>query len=236
MFMRNYLILLYVFILFVSCSSNGKKKISDTAPTQNSIIFVDETDGYHAAYTMDGHTIIYMTDSVGNYIVYYVKFENGAGNYGLKRIEEKMIRAEMDSSLNNLKGFVTFVGGAFIDVKEGTEGYTAYYYDEQLKEHSMKQIDYSSDMVQTADIGESHELNRIILLLDVAYQFARSINTERPRGWDKIVSALEPVHNILSYNVIFNNSVNTPREEEHILRIEKATKELTHFYNMLHEK
>ena len=108
--MKNNLVLFLVISLLVSCGFGGQKK--DTSlPGPKYIAIIDDVEGYHVAYTEDGHTMIIENDSVGNYVVYYVKFDNNAGKFGFKGIEEKMIRAEIDPSMNTLRSFVTFKGG-----------------------------------------------------------------------------------------------------------------------------
>ena len=67
------------------------------------------------AYTEDGHTMLYANDSTGGYAVYYVKFENGAGRYGLKGIEARTIMFQMDYSLTSLKSYMGLSGSLALE-------------------------------------------------------------------------------------------------------------------------
>ena len=233
--MKNNLVLLLVISLLVSCGFGGQKKKDTSPPEPKYIAIVDDVEGYHVAYTEDGHTMIFENDSVGNYIVYYVKFDNNAGKFGLKGIEEKIIRAEIDSSLNTLRSFVTFKGGVFCEPNDDM-GYDAYYFDNQLKGYSKEHIEFYLDSQQADDGGDKYNVLRIISLLNVAYQISQSINNDRPSGWDKTISALEPVQNILGCNIISNNTNVPPRVKEHVSRISRVIEEFTYFYHVLEEK
>ena len=213
--MKNNLVLFLVISLFVSCGFGGQKKNDTSLPGPKYIAIIDDVEGYHVAYTEDGHTMIIENDSVGNNVVYYVKFDNNAGKFGLKGIEEKMIRAEIDPSLNTLRSFVTFKGGVFCEPNDDM-GYDAYYFDN----HG----------------GDKYNVLRIISLLNVAYQISQSINNDRPSGWDKTISALEPIQDILGCNIISNNTNVPHRVKEHVSRIIRVIEEFTYFYHVLEEK
>lgn len=233
--MKHNLVLLLVISLLVSCGFGGQKKKDTSPPEPKYIAIVDDVEGYHVAYTEDGHTMIFENDSVGNYIVYYVKFDNNAGKFGLKGIEEKIIRAEIDSSLNTLRSFVTFKRGVFCEPNDDM-GYDAYYFDNQLKGSSKEHIEFYLDSQQADDGGDKYNVSRIISLLNVAYQISQSINNDRPSGWDKTISALEPVQNILGCNIISHNTNVPPRVKEHVSRIIRVIEEFTYFYHVLEEK
>ena len=124
--MKNLLIcFIGTFVLCCACNSTGRQ--SKDTPIKKYIKVVENVDGYNVAYTEDGHIILYANDSTGNYTVYYVKFENGAGKYGLKGIEAKTIMFQMDSTLSSLKSFVSFLCGSFCAVDSLT-GYRAYFF------------------------------------------------------------------------------------------------------------
>ena len=93
--------ILFLSLLFVaSCSSKHKKEVQSSIVSPNYISVVENTNGFSSAYTEDGHTLIYKTDSNGNFIVYYAKFDDSAGKKGYDRVRDKAIRVEIDSSLN----------------------------------------------------------------------------------------------------------------------------------------
>ena len=232
--MKNLLICyIGVVVLCSACNSTGKQ--SKNTPTKKYISVVKNVDGYNVAYTEDGHILLYNNDSIGNYTVYYVKFENGAGKYGLKGIESKTIMFQMDSPLSSLKSFVSFLCGSFCEVDSLT-GYKAYFFDEQLKGDSIVNIDVSIDYVQIEGMEVELEVKRISELLNVAYRIALSISKNNHRGWDDVAYALEPIHELQSFDVMVISDVYDQRVQKRLPRMLKIAKELTEFYITLQEK
>ena len=115
-------------------------------------------------------------------------------------------------------------------------GYDAYYFDNQLKGYSKEHIEFYLDSQQADDGGDKYNVLRIISLLNVAYQISQSINNDRPSGWDKTISALEPIQDILGCNIISNNTNVPHRVKEHVSRIIRVIEEFTYFYHVLEEK
>lgn len=232
--MRYYFITLLFLAFFISCGSSGKKTDGYGNAPRKFMTIVENMSGYNAAYTEDGHTIIYKNDSLGDVVVYYAKFENNAGKYGLRGIDEKIIRAEMDSSLGTLKSFISFSGGAFCEIEE--MGYNIYYFDEQMKGALKENIEVHWNSELSEDTSEEYKMKRIIALLNVAYEIARSISDINVNGWNNIYYALEPIQEALNCDIIKGNAVYEPRTEKHISRLNRMTEELSHYYYILQEK
>ena len=149
--MKNIITLLLVIVMFAACGSKGKKQETKTYSVHKYISVVESVEGYDVAYTEDGHTLIYCNDSVGDFIVYYAKFDDNAGKHGYDRIKEKAVRAEMDSSLKTLKSISSIYGGAFCNRNDNT-GYATFYFDEQMKTLKAKKSKRTSVSV-SYDIG-----------------------------------------------------------------------------------
>lgn len=231
--MKNILICILVTIIVCSsCNTSGMKTIN--MPAKKYINVVKNVNGYNVAYTEDGHTMLYTNDSIGNYIVYYVKFENGAGKYGLKGIEAKIIRAEMDATLTMLNGFVTVQKGVLC-VIDSLMGYKVCFFDEQLKGESLEYINISLDCIQVEVKDVDQEVKRISALLNVAYNIALSISKTNLRGWDNIVYALEPTQDLNTFNAVMISDIYDQRVLKRLPRIQKTAKELTAFYRILRE-
>ena len=231
--MRSCLFYFITLIIVVSCGSSGGKKLPDTQHRMY-MILIKDVDGYNVAYTENGHTLICRNDSSNNIIVYYAKFENNAGKYWLKGIDEKIIRVEMDSSINILKSILSFTGGAFCEMNE--TGYSTYYFDEKMKEAHIENLEIPMDSGQLENSFVEYNMKRIIAFLNVAYKVAYCISENKVSGWDNIAFSLEPVHEILSCDIIVSNTLQDTRTNKHILRMVKVAEELNFNYGEFREK
>ena len=231
--MKKNFVCFLVTIVLCSCNSSGKKTIS--TPTKKHINVVENVNGYNVAYTEDGHTILYTNDSIGNYSVYYVKFENRAEKYGQKGIGEKFVRAEMDATLTTLNSFVTIHGGAFCEI-DSFMGYKVCFFDEQLKGDSLENTNVTTDFTQLEEMGAEHEVKRISALLNVAFDIATIISKNNPRGWNNITYALEPTQRLLAFNVMKSNDVYDQRVQMRLPKLRNIAEELTKFYFVLQKK
>ncbi len=230
--MKNLLLLSISFVLYVSCGSSTTKNNVQNTVSRKYITVVDKKDGFCSAYTEYGHTMIYWKDSIDNYIVYFAKYDNNAGKYENRMIKEKIVRAELNSSLSILNNIITISGGFFCDTNE-VRGYNAYYFDEKLNGNRLEQIEVPEF---SSDINDEHKIKRILELLNVGYNIALSINNTNVGGWYKIVSALEPIQELISYDVIENDTIYDPLVNKHISKISITTEGLTQFNNLLREK
>jgi len=232
--MRNILIC-FIGAIVLCCACNSTKKQSRNTPTKKYISVVENVDGYNVAYTEDGHTILYTNDSTGNYSVYYVKFENGAGKYGLKSIEAKTVMLQIDSTLSSLKSFVSFHGGSFCEVDSLT-GYKAYFFNERLKGDSLLNIDVPVEGVPLQENGVEQIVKHICKWLDVAYSISLSINKYNQIGWNEIVYALEPTHELQSFDVTAPSALYDKKIQKRLPRLNNIAKELTYFHKKLQEQ
>lgn len=234
MIMKNAIPLLLVLFMFTACGSKGKKQETKNNSVHKYISLIENVVGYNVAYTEDGHTLVYSNDSVGDFIVYYAKFDDNAGKHGYDRVKEKVVRVEIDSSLKTLKSILSIYGGAFCN-RNDNMGYAAFYYDEQMKGNSINQIAIPFDDEQSEEPSKEQEAKHILSLLNVAYILAHSINDKNVSGWNNMTLALEPVQDILTYDVIKNDTVYDPIIKAHISKLTNSTEGLTRFYNLLWE-
>lgn len=232
--MRNYFAILLFLVFFVSCGSSGKKPDGHSNAPRKFMTIVENVDDYNVAYTEDGHTIIYKNDSANNVIVYYAKFENEAGKFGVSGIDEKIIRVEIDSSLITMKSILSFTGGAFCKIEE--MGYNVYYFDEHMIGALKKDIEVHWDPEKLKITSEDCKMKSIIAQLNVAYEIAHSISNTNVGGWNNIYFALEPIQNILDYDIMISNTIYNLRTKKHILRMIRVSKELNYNYCKLYKK
>ena len=222
-------------ILLLCCACNYTGKSSTNRTAKKYINVVENENGYNVAYTEDGHTMLYTNDSAGNYSVLYVKFENGAGKYGLKGIEEKIVRAEMNATLTTLNSFATIQGGAFCKV-DNIMGYNVCYFDEHLNCDSLAEIMESVELNQIEGMRVEQEVKRITELLNIAHNIAQSINKNNRSGWIKIIYALEPTQELINFDVMVISDVYDHRVQKRLPIIQNIAKELTEFNKTLREK
>ena len=232
--MKNIIVILLVIVMFSACGSKGKKQETNNISVHKYLSVVESVEGYDVAYTEDGHTLIYSNDSVGDYIVYYAKFDDNAGKHGYDRVKEKAVRAEMDSSLKTLKSISSIYGGAFCKRNDNTE-YAAFYFDEQMKCNSIDHVAVPLDDTQYEETSKEQEIKYILSLLNVAYILAHSINDKSASGWNNMALALESVQGIITYDVIKNDTVCDTIIKAHISKLAHSTEGLTQFYNVLWE-
>lgn len=232
--MKKITAILIPFLLFLSCGSSNKKQNDYKSIPRKYISIVDDVNNYCVAYTEDGHTILYKSDSVGNNIVYYAKYENNAGEDGLRFFDEKIVRVEMDSSLTTLKSFLSFTGGAFCETKDN--GYSVFYFDEQMNGVLKENVQVIRGTNQLENSIQELKLKKILIQLDVAFEIAHSISEANVSGWNNLYFSLEPIQSILSHETMIIHSINEMSIKKRVLRMCCMAEVLTERHYILHEK
>ena len=230
--MKKILLFLNALILLLSCSYSSKKANSVSSHGKPLLTLVENHNGYHVAYTDDGHFVVYGEDSTGSVIAYYTKFAEADKNYTDNRYKEKMVRVEIDSSLVTLKSLVTIYGGAFFELSP-LPGYKVIYFDEQMKSDSILSVEIPTDAGHSDDVAEFVAIKQILLQLNVAYQLAIIVNGNKASGWEDIVSLLAPSQNLLTYSIASSDSVYNPIAMERMLRISSATERFLQYAELL---
>lgn len=224
---KKIILFLGIIGLLLSCVPK-RNNSSDQHTTAPKCVYVINTDeGYNVAYTEEGHTIMFETDSLNNYIVYYAKFDDEASKYSCDRFETKTIRAELDSTLSYVKNIVTIYGGFFLEKNDN--GYCVQYFDDQINADS---IDHVTFTLRTGK-SDAKKISRIIILLDVACQISQSICSQGASGWKYISSALESSQDLLDYDVVNVNSVINNRINKRVTRINGVKDRFTNYIFML---
>lgn len=233
--MKKILVIFFSLIFIASCGSRHKKAIHGSIFSPKYISVVENTDGFSSAYTEDGHTLIYKTDSNSNVVVYYAKFDDNAGKKGYDRVRDKAIRVEIDSSLNVIKSFVSVYGGALCKIN-CNDVYTLHYFDEQMNDKNIELPEYLLEKQAIDKRNIESKVKRLIEILTAAYNIAYNINDSNIGGWNYIVSALEPTQSIISYDIMTQETVYSPNVKEHISKLNSTTEGLTQLYMLFQEK
>lgn len=233
--MKKILVIFFLLIFIASCGSRQKKAVHGSISSPKYIGVVENTDGFSSAYTEDGHTLIYKTDSNSNVVVYYAKFDDNAGKKGYDRVRDKAIRVEIDSSLNVIKSFVSVYGGALCKIN-CNDVYTLHYFDEQMNDKNIELPEYLLEKQTIDKRNIVSKIKRLIEILTVAYNIAYNIHDSNIGGWNYIVSALEPTQSIISYDIMTQETVYSPNVKEHIWKLNSTTKGLTQLYLLFLEK
>ena len=233
--MKKILVIFFLLIFIASCGSRQKKAVHGSISSPKYISVVENTDGFSSAYTEDGHTLIYKTDSNSNVVVYYAKFDDNAGKKGYDRVRDKVIRVEIDSSLNVIKSFVSVYGGALCKINCNNV-YTLHYFDEQMNDKNIELPEYLLEKQAIDKRNIESKVKRLIEILTAAYNIAYNINDSNIGGWNYIVSALEPTQSIISNDIMTQETVYSPNVKEHVSKLNSTTEGLTQLYMLFQEK
>ena len=228
------LICIILTIVLVVCGCNNRKSSpSVSSETRNYIGYTLNVNGYCSVYSEDGHTFIYEKDSIGDYIVYYAKFDDNAGKHGHDRIKDKVVRIVVNNSLDRVLSISSICCGIFIE-KYSEDRYKALCVDEHMNVNIIDdtEISYGQNKSTGPNIIES-EIQKIISLLSIATRIVYSINTNSSICWNNMALALEPIQNILSRDIIQYETIVNPKIQKHVLRIEETKNPLSVYHYML---
>lgn len=228
-------VILFALLQFVSCDSKDRTQNANNNVILKYIYVVENVNGYGVAYTEDCHTMLYRRDSIDNYIVYYTKSDERMAKKGHEKIADNIVRIEMNSSLKSLISILSIHGGAFCKMNNSQE-YDVFYFDEQMIGYSLKQPDISHNSILPENEEKENEIKQILILLNLAYEVALSINNENACGWNYIVSALEPSLEIMNYEVLTNDTIYDRKIKSQIPKILNATEGLTNHCYFLRGK
>lgn len=232
--MKKFHILFFSLIFIASCDTKHKKEVHSSIAIPDYISVVENAEGFTSAYTEDGHTLIYETDSNGTFVVFYAKFDDNAGKKGYDRVRDKAIRVEIDSSLNYVEGLASVYGGVVCTI-DSNGICQLHYFDEHQKDNNMEFPEILIDK-QTVDKESTVSIvKRILSILPTAYDIAAKVYENNIGGWNYIVYALEPTQNITNFNILMQETVHTQNAKEHISRLSSAKEVLTQLY-LLYQK
>ena len=231
------LICIILTIVLVVCGCNNRKSSpSVSSETRNYIGYTLNVNGYCSVYSEDGHTFIYEKDSIGDYTVYYAKFDDNAGKHGHDRIKDKVVRIVVNDSLDRVLSISSISCGIFLE-KDSEGRYKALCVDEHMNVNIIDNTEIScgQNISTGANIIES-EIQKIISLLSIATKIVYSVNTNSSICWNNMALALEPIQNIMSRDIIQYETIVNPKIQKHVLRIEETTNPLSVYHYMLVDK
>ena len=228
------LICIILTIVLVVCGCNNRKSSpSVSSETRNYIGYTPNANGYCSVYSEDGHTFIYEKDSIGDYIVYYAKFDDNAGKHGHDRIKDKVVRIVVNDSLDRVLSISSICCGIFIE-KYSADRYKALCVDEHMNVNIIDNTEFScGQKISTGANMIESEILKIISLLSIATRIVYSINTNSSICWNNMALALEPIQNIMSRDIILYNTIANPKIQKHVLRIEETKNPLSVYHYML---
>lgn len=231
------LICIIATILLVVCGCNNRKNSSSiSSETRNYIGYTPNINGYCSVYSEDGHTFLYEKDSIGDYIIYYAKFDDNAGKHGHDRIKDKVVRIIVNCSLDRILSISSICCGIFIE-KDSEDRYKALCVDEHMNVNIIDNTENSCGQNKStgANMIES-EIQKIISLLSIATKIVYSVNNNSSICWNNMALALEPIQNIMSRDIIQYETIANPKIQKHVLRLEDTTNPLSVYHNMLVDK
>lgn len=230
----NLFYLLFSFLL-LSCYSGEKAKNQHTTNAEKKYIYtvISSDSTYSVTFTENGHTLIFKKDlkSDNGYIAYYVKFDDNAGKYD--NAKQKVVRLDLDSSLNSIKSILT-VNGIAICEKDENDNYKISYYDESKKVRQINNIFIHPDLLDNAFDGKNGNIGkRIFEMLVVAHELCLSISKDANNSWSINEYALQEALKIEEYDNIVVDNLYDINAQNHYERTCRMAKDLSRLYNVL---
>ena len=149
--MKGLFVALICSLIICSCNTNKSKENKNTDYPKTAYKYLtsvlSNTNDSVVMYTDDGHLLSYSTDSLGNYIVNYAKFDYNAGGY--ETMKDKLVRVELDSSMKFIRSIVSVYGVSLCFEDNGM--YDVTFYDEQMHQEQFDDFDNYKDIIEKID-------------------------------------------------------------------------------------
>lgn len=228
---KNYLVYAFLFIVFCSCNRSNSKSNNARMPIHNykclEVVRNANKDST-IIYSNEGHTIMYTTDSIGNYVVYYAKHEiNGNSKYDM--IRDKIVRVELDSNLQYINSIVSIHGSAFCITKRKEP--LIYCFDEQMNPFRITNIVIEPN----EDRKKDAIVQQVVEQLNNALYIATSMNNNNINGWAYIQTALESVKQIQGSDFVEQNEILDPKTMQYNVKFIQAGNKLNSLYFILYK-
>lgn len=230
---RNYLVYAFLIIVFCSCnrsnskSNNARTSIHTYAYKYLNVVRNSNKDST-IIYSDEGHTIMYTTDSIGNYIIYYAKYEvNESSKYDM--IRDKIVRVELDSCLQHINNIISIHGSAFCLTKSKEPLICCF--DEQMKPFRINNIVIESNEDRKKD--KDAVIHQVVEQLNNALYIATSMNNNNINGWAYIQTALESVKQIQGIDIVEQNEILNPKAKQYNVKFTRAANKLNSLYLIL---
>ncbi len=235
---RNYLV--YAFLFFVLCSCNRSNSNSNNTKTPIHTydckyleVVKNANKDSTIIYSNEGHTIMYTTDSIGDYVIYYAKYEvNGSSRFDM--IRDKIVRIELDPDLQHINSIISIHGSAFCLTKSKDQ--LIYCFDEQMNPFRIKNIVIeSNEDKKNRDRKKDTVVQLIVEQLNNALYIATSMNNNNINGWAYIQTALESVKQIRGSDFIEQKEILNPKTKLYKIKFTQAGHKLNSLYFVLHK-
>lgn len=228
---RFYIIM--ILPLLLSCHSGNSGKVSKHAELNcERLIYVEnvlrDSISYNALYN-DSNIFLYCTNSTGEIIVYYAKFDKDAGRYN--RLGDRLVRIEMDTTASVIKSIVSIHGGC-ICYYDSMNVCNIHYFDEQIT-HRILKIEDCSRYIDN-NVPDNHREKRILKMMLITCNISEDIFKNNANGWQDIYSALIPLKDIQSYDIEHYDEIVNPYICKQIKKIYDTTDKLTLLSRKLH--
>lgn len=224
------------FALLASCGGSQKDNTPNSISKSNYInVIPNSTNDSVSMYTDDGHVFLYTSDSIGDYVVFYAKFNsNTPSRYDM--IKDKIVRIQLDSSLQKIKSIISIHGGAFCSIHDNF--YEVNCFDEQLQLHNYKDhnIQYNTrPKSESKESEEFYERYHIISQLLSAYNITCTMSDNGVNGWGYIQTALEPIRQLEQYDFIKSEKNYNNKSQRYSNKMKLATEGLDKFCSQLQD-
>lgn len=222
--------------LLASCGGRPKNNTPNSISKSNYInVIPNSSNDSVSMYTDDGHIFLYTTDSIGDYVVFYAKFDcNTPSRYDM--IKDKIVRVQLDSSLQKVKSITSIHGGAFCSTDDNLSKIDCI--DEQLQLHKYKDLNNLNNNNQesiTKESEEFHESYCILARLKFAYKISCVMNDDGANGWYNIQTALEPIHQLEQFDFLKSERIYNNKCQRYLNKMKLATEGLDQFCNQLQD-
>lgn len=233
-FSKSLICVTFALALLASCGGTKKDNRSNFISKSNYInVIPNSSNDSISMYTDDNHIFLYTTDSIGDYVVFYAKFDgNTPGRYDM--IKDKIVRVQLDSSLQMVKSITSIHGGVFCSKDDNL--YKMDCFDEQLQIYKYKDLNIQNNTRPESVPKESeefHEAYYILTQLMSAYNISCVINDNGVNGWYYIKAALEPIRKLEQYDFVTSKKIYNNKSQRYLIKMKLATEGLDMFCSQL---
>ncbi len=214
----------------LSCGAAKKDNTKKSMVKSSYIAVIANYDNDSVSmYTDDGHVFLCTTDSFGDYVVFFAKFDaNAPSRYNM--VKDKIVRVQIDLSQHTIRSITSIHGGAFCSLHDNV--YEVTCFDEQMKLHHYKKIDIQYDTradsvsIESDEFKISHE---ILTQLMISYRISCVMSDNGVNGWYNIQTALEPIRQLDKYDFIRYEKIYNNKILKYFNKMKLATDGLNHF-------
>lgn len=147
-----------------------------------------------------------------------------------------MVRIVVNDSLDGILSVSSVCCGIFIE-RDSDSRYNAICVDGQMNVDIVENVEMPCDKyVPTGTNIIESEIRRLFSLLSMATRIVCAVNGNSSVCCKNVAFALESVQDVMSCDMIQNETITAPKMQKHVLRIEDTMKPLSVYHNMLSDK